>query len=66
MHAAGVLPAREEERQGSAVWEQITQKIPGNNEKNRYLGIENYSRLYWRDPTVIKTEGSPRTFSTVP
>ena len=23
---------------------QITQKIPGNNEKNRYLGIENYRK----------------------
>ena len=68
---------KKEERQGSvqiwlfAVWEQITQKIPGNNEKNRYLGIENYRRLYWRDPTVNsclkeKPPGSPRTFSTVP
>nr|GEY79066.1 NADH dehydrogenase subunit [Tanacetum cinerariifolium] len=53
-------------------WEQITQKIPGNNEKTkkRYLGNENYRGLYWRDPTVNscpkeKPPGSPRTFSTV-
>lgn len=51
-----------------AAWEQITQKIPGNNEKKkRYLGNENYRGLYWRDPTVNscpkeKPPGSPRTF----
>jgi hypothetical protein len=40
MHAAGVLPAREERKKSDkvqillfAVWEQMTQKIPGNNEK---------------------------------
>ena len=78
MHAAGVLPAREERKKSDkvqillfAVWEQITQKIPGNNEIKRYLGNENYRRLYWRDPTVNcspkeKPPGSPRTFSTVP
>lgn len=66
---------KKEERQGSvqillfAAWEQITQKIPGNNEKKkRYLGNENYRGLYWRDPTSCPKEkmpGSPRTFSTV-
>ena len=68
---------KKEERQGLvqillfAAWERITQKIPGNNEKKRYLGNENYRGLYWRDPTVNscpkeRPPGSPRTFSTVP
>jgi hypothetical protein len=73
-----VLPVREERKKSDkgqiwlfAAWEWITQKIPGNNEKKRYLGNENYKGLYWQDPTVNscpkeRPPGSPRTFSIVP
>ncbi|MFS7989330.1 hypothetical protein Hanom_Chr11g01045441 [Helianthus anomalus] len=78
MHAAGVLPAREERKKSDKVkfrfdclqhGSRLPKKYLGTIKK-RYLGNENYRGLYWRDPTVNscpkeKPPGSPRTFSTV-